>query len=99
MSLGPNSIPEDRLSDFTRDRRMLVLSLMALAIGVVSALLAYLLVQLISLTTNLAFFHRISTAAVSPAESVRTPWMILVPVLGGLVIGLMARFGSEKIRG
>jgi len=99
MSLGPNSIPEDRLSDFTRDRRMLVLSLMALAIGVVSALLAYLLVQLISLTTNIAFFHRISTAAVSPAESVRTPWMILVPVIGGLVIGLMARFGSEKIRG
>jgi len=49
--------------------------------------------------TNLAFFHRFSAAAVTPQDSSLGPWVIAIPVLGALVIGLMARYGSEKIRG
>ncbi len=89
----------DTLSDFTRDRRILLLSLMALVIGSLSAVVAALLVKLIALATNLAFFQRISAADASPAGHLLGAWVILVPMAGGLLIGLMARFGSEKIRG
>jgi hypothetical protein len=47
---------EDRLADFTRDRRVMVLSLMALAIGLISAVVAYALVWLIAVITNLSFY-------------------------------------------
>jgi H+/Cl- antiporter ClcA/CBS domain-containing protein len=92
-------VREDSLSDFTTDRRVLLLALMALVVGVFGALIAYALVWLIAVITNLAYFHRFSTVFVSPAGHRLGAWSVLVPVAGGLVIGLMARFGSEKIRG
>lgn len=91
--------PKRSLGDFTTDRRVLVLLAMALAIGTGGAFAAWVLVQLITLVTNLAWFGRLDTVPSSMASAARTPWMVLVPVLGGLVIGAMARFGSEKIRG
>jgi chloride channel protein, CIC family len=61
--------------------------------------LAVLLLRCIALFTNLFYYHRLSTVAVSPAGSPLGYWMVIVPVLGGLLVGLMARFGSDKIRG
>src|ERR1044072_3408756 len=90
---------EDRLADFTRDRRILLLSLMAVVIGCVSAFVAYALVWLISVITGLAFYQRFSAQMLSPDRNTLGIFVIIVPVLGGLVIGLMARYGSEKIRG
>lgn len=90
---------EDHLADFTRDKRILVLSLMAVVIGVISSLVAYALVWLIAVITNLAFYQTFSAASVSPANHRLGYWVILVPTLGGLLIGLMARYGSERIRG
>jgi len=90
---------EDRLADFTRDRRILLLSLMALLIGCVSAFVAYALVWLISVITGLAFYQRFSAQVLSPDRNTLGPFVVVVPVVGGLVIGLMARYGSEKIRG
>ncbi len=72
---------------------------MAAGIGVMSALIAYGLMRLIGLISNLSFYHKLSSALVSPAHHHLGPWVILVPVMGGLLIGIMARFGSEKIRG
>jgi CIC family chloride channel protein len=97
----PRAAPpsEDALSDFTTDRRVLLLSLLALAVGVLGALVAYALVWLIGVITNLAYYQRFSPAFLSPAGNRLGAWSALVPVAGGLVIGLMARFGSEKIRG
>jgi chloride channel protein, CIC family len=89
-----------RLGDFTTDRRVLILSAMAFVIGGIGALVAYALLWLIDAFTNLAFYGRLSSAHVNPGAGFsRGPWMVLVPVAGGLVIGAMARFGSEKIRG
>ncbi|MFT4158565.1 chloride channel protein [Shinella sp.] len=85
--------------DFTTDRRVLALIGMALVVGSGGALAARLLVSLIALVTNLAWFGQISLAATTPAQAPRSLWMVLTPAIGGLVIGLMARFGSEKIRG
>ncbi|MGE5262104.1 MAG: chloride channel protein, partial [Acidobacteriota bacterium] len=90
---------EDRLADFTTDKRVLVLSLMALAIGIMSAVIAWVLVWLIAVITNLAFYQRLSSALVSPDGYKMGIWMVLIPMTGGLIIGLMARYGSEKIRG
>jgi H+/Cl- antiporter ClcA len=90
---------EDRLADFTRDKRVLVLSLMAIVIGALSAVVAQLLVWLIGAITNLTFYGKLSVYFVSPANNHLRAWVILIPILGGLIIGLMARYGSEKIRG
>ena len=90
---------EDRLADFTRDRRILLLALMALVIGAFSAVIAKLLVLLIAIFTNITFYQRFSTDFISPANHHLGAFVILAPVIGGLIIGLMARYGSEKIRG
>ena len=89
----------DSLADFRTDRRVLLLTILALPIGVIGALVAKALLWLIALITNLAFFQRISTMATTPQESHLGYWVIALPVVGALIIGLRARYGSEKIRG
>jgi CIC family chloride channel protein len=79
--------------------RMVLVSALAAVIGVLAALIAYVLYNLIGFFTNVAFFHRLSWNFVSPRYSTLGLWIILVPVVGGLIVGLMAKFGSSKIRG
>jgi CIC family chloride channel protein len=87
------------LRDFTVDRRVWLLSGVALIIGIGATFLAVLLLRLIALATNLFYYHRFSCTSVAPAGSSLGHWMVIVPVMGGLLVGLMARFGSDKIRG
>ena len=88
----------EHLSDFTATPRMLQLAAMAAITGAMGAAAAWLLLRLIAAFTNLAYFGRLSVTSVSlPAHL--PLWSVAVPVAGSLVIGLMARFGSEKIRG
>jgi H+/Cl- antiporter ClcA len=87
------------LRDFTVDRRVWLLSGVAIIIGACATGLAVLLLRLIALSTNLFYYHRLSTVTISPAGSPLGYWMLIVPVIGGLIVGLMARFGSDKIRG
>ncbi len=79
--------------------RVLWICGLAMLLGVAAALIARVLVMLIALVTNLAFYGRWSLHEVSPADHQLGPWVVLVPVLGGLVVGLMARWGSRAIRG
>ena len=85
--------------DFSADRRLLQLSAISIAIGAVGAVVAVLLLKLIAWFTNLFFYLQFSLTPRTPAGSPLGLWMIVVPVIGGLIIGLMARYGSEKIRG
>jgi CIC family chloride channel protein len=87
------------LRDFTVDRRVWLLSSVALVIGIGATFLAVILLRLIAISTNLFYYHRFSSVTVSPAGSSLGHWMIFIPVVGGLLVGLMARFGSDKIRG
>jgi chloride channel protein, CIC family len=87
------------LRDFTVDHRVWLLAGVALVIGIGATFLAVILLRLIAISTNLFYYHRFSAVAVSPAGSSLGHWMILIPVVGGLLVGLMARFGSDKIRG
>jgi CIC family chloride channel protein len=87
------------LRDFTVDGRVWLLSGVALIIGIGAALLAVLLLRLIALSTNLFYYQRFSWAPVPASGSSLGYWMVPIPVIGGLLVGLMARFGSDKIRG
>jgi H+/Cl- antiporter ClcA/CBS domain-containing protein len=82
------------------DKRTVLVSGLAVLVAAGAALLAQFLIALIQLFTNIAFFGRFSMAFSSPAAT-QFNWLVilLVPVIGGLVVGLIARFGSESIRG
>ena len=89
----------DHLGDFTTSPRVIPISLLAVVIGLVAAVVAAALLKLIGLCTNIFFFQRIDTSLVSPAGHHLGPFVVLVPIAGALVIGLLARYGSERIRG
>jgi chloride channel protein, CIC family len=89
----------ESLGDFTATPRLLLISLFTTCIGIVSAFVALGLLKLIGLFTNLFFFQRFSTALITPEAHGLGPFVIAVPVVGALIIGLMARYGSERIRG
>src|SRR5512142_1351784 len=72
---------------------------MAIVVGIISAFIAYGLLLMIGLITNLSFYQRLSTDFTSPANHHLGLLVIIVPMIGGLIIGLMARYGSEQIRG
>jgi chloride channel protein, CIC family len=100
MPHAENAEPyKDRLRDFTADGQLLVLSSMAVLVGSMGAGAAWCLLKLIALFTNLAYFQRWDTRAVSFTGLHLPLWTIAIPVAGSLIIGLIARFGSEKIRG
>jgi len=91
--------PAETLGDFTATPRLLLISLFAIGIGIVGAFVALGLLKLIGLFTNLFFFQRFSTALITPEAHTLGPFVIIVPVIGALIIGFMARYGSERIRG
>jgi chloride channel protein, CIC family len=79
--------------------RIVLMSFLAAAVGLVAGLVAYILYKLIGLFTNLFFFHEWSTTFRSVGGHHLGWWVILVPVVGGLIVGLMAKYGSSKIKG
>ena len=88
------------LGDFTASPRLVLIALLAVPIGAVSAVVAWALLRLIGLITNAVFYQLVDTDLVAPGAVHHNPLLVLLaPAAGGLVIGLMARYGSEKIRG
>src|SRR4029077_10868174 len=96
---GANSASWERLGDFTATIRLLPISALALGIGALAAVVALALLRLIGLFTNLFYFGRWSTALVSPSGNHLGWFSVFVPIGGALIIGFMARYGSERIRG
>ncbi|HVB61074.1 MAG TPA: chloride channel protein [Ktedonobacteraceae bacterium] len=88
-----------RLGDFTTTPRVIFITALAVVIGAASAFIALLLLRGIGLFTNLFFFQRWSFALVSPAGNPLGLLELLVPVGGGIIVGMMARYGSKRIRG
>jgi H+/Cl- antiporter ClcA len=89
----------EELGDFSTSLRVLPISGLAVVIGALCAFVALALLRLIGLFTNLFYFGRWSTTMVSPAGSHLGWYSLFVPVGGALIIGIMARYGSERIRG
>ena len=87
-----------RLADYSADYRMLILAAMAIVAGTGGAFSAWALLKLIALATNLLWYANFSFAPAIIANR-GALLVLLIPVIGGLIVGLMARFGSDKIRG
>jgi H+/Cl- antiporter ClcA len=87
------------LRDYTTTIRFIPIALAAIPIGLLCAVGAFILLRLISLFTNLFFYSRWSFDNTSPAGH-HLGWLVFfVPIAGGLIVGLMARYGSDQIRG
>src|SRR5690348_11094548 len=87
-----------RLADYSADYRMLILAAMAIVAGTGGAFSAWALLKLIAFATNVLWYGNFSFASAVIAD--RGPLLVLlIPIVGGLIVGLMARFGSDKIRG
>jgi len=91
--------PRPRPGDYAAQPRLLRIAALAAVLGGLGTVAAYALLTLIRFFTNVFFFQTLSVAERSPAAHTLGPWVIALPVIGGLVVGLMARYGSEKIRG
>ena len=89
----------EHLGDFTTTTRVLPIAALAIAIGVLAAYVAAGLLKLINFFTNLFFYQRFSMGAASPAAHHLGIYVVIVPVIGAFIVGLMARYGSDKIRG
>jgi len=79
--------------------RTVYISGVSILVAGAAAVVARLLTALIGLITNLSFFGRFSFSFSSPAGNHLGAYVIFIPVVGGLIVGLMARYGSEAIRG
>jgi chloride channel protein, CIC family len=89
----------EELGDFTTTVRVIPISLMAILIGALGAGVAWFLLRLIGLFTNVFYYHRLSTVFVSPDGNHLGLYAVAVPIVGSLIVGFMARYGSEQIRG
>jgi H+/Cl- antiporter ClcA len=100
VSLEELLLKEDKTAQKGTDKkRLLFISFLAIVVAMVISGVAKVLVYLINLITNLSFHHEFSIAYSSPASNHYGPWVIVIPALGGLVVGLMALYGSKAIRG
>jgi H+/Cl- antiporter ClcA len=88
------------LGDFTLQPRVLLITAVAVPVGAAAGGAAYCLLKLIGLITNLVFYDRVATQMLAPGSANPPAWLVIsAPIVGGLIVGVMARFGSEKIRG
>jgi H+/Cl- antiporter ClcA/predicted transcriptional regulator len=104
LSIAPAMWPAMVITHIRRqgalDSRILIISCVAMVLGVIASGIAQTLTRLIGFCTNLFFFHRFSLEFIDPGKAPNWgPWVIAVPVIGGLIVGLMARYGSKAIRG
>ncbi|MGH8811746.1 MAG: chloride channel protein [Advenella sp.] len=88
-----------QLSDFSTDKRVLFIIVIAIPVAVAAMGAGLLLLQLIRLCTNLAYFGQFSFSEPQLENASLGLWAVCIPVIGSLLIGLIARYGSEKIRG
>lgn len=81
------------------NRRIVLISGIAIIVGIAAGIIAKILVALIDLITNISFFGIFSTGFHSPSDTHLGPLLIVIPAIGGLIVGIMARYGSAAIRG
>lgn len=95
----PDSGVARRLSDFTTSSSLLKLIPLSLIIGVLGAFIALFLMDMIAVISNLLYYQRFDLNLTSPRNNTLGWLAIIIPMAGGLIVGIMARFGSERIRG
>lgn len=100
VSLKPTLEAENIKPHFSQNKKRLVtIAAMAVAIAIAISFIAKFLVYLIYFITNLSFYGKVSIAHATPADNSLGLWVIIVPAIGGIIVGLMALYGSKAIRG
>lgn len=99
LSLDGDFTSNNRIHQNKSNKRLLLISVYAILIAAFISLIAKLLIYLISLVTNLSFFGVLSIHEHSPAFNNLGLWVIAIPAVGGLIVGIMALYGSKAIRG
>ena len=89
----------NQISTHRNKKRLLMISGLAVLVAVATSFVARLLIYLIDFFTNIAFHGSFSLMHTGPESNNLGVFVIIVPVLGGLVVGLMALYGSKAIRG
>ncbi|PDQ17745.1 chloride channel protein, partial [Mesorhizobium sanjuanii] len=87
------------LRDFTTDARVLLIAAIAVVVATAGLVAGIALLKLIPLATNIAYFGQFTLTELKLEDTPLGYASVIVPVVGALIIGVMARFGSEKIRG
>ncbi len=100
VSLAPELVGEGvkPYSDSNK-RRIFIICLMAIGVAIAISFIAKFLIYLIYFITNVSFYGRFSIAHSTPAANAMGWWVILIPAAGGIIVGLMALYGSKAIRG
>jgi chloride channel protein, CIC family len=100
VSLKPTLEAENIRPPFTQNKkRLFTIAAMAVLVAISISLIAKFLIYLIYFITNVSFYGKFSIAHVTPAENTLGWWVILIPAIGGFIVGLMALYGSKAIRG
>ena len=99
MSQDVTTAISSRSAESAASFRMLWVSVLAAFIGIAAGFIAFILYNLIGLITNLFFFQRFEFSFASPWQSNVGAWVIVIPVLGGILVGIMAKYGTPKIKG
>ncbi|HVT84319.1 MAG TPA: chloride channel protein, partial [Chitinophagaceae bacterium] len=100
IALDPTLEAEEiKPASVSNKNRLLLIAALAVLIAAVVSFIAKGLVYLINLFTHISFYGNFSFSAVSPADNYLGIWVIVIPVIGGLIVGLMALYGSKAIRG
>lgn len=104
LLVAPAMLPAMVITQIRRegslDARILVISFLAVILGAIASGIAQGLTRLIGFCTNLFFYHRFSLEFLDPGNAPNWgPWVIAAPIVGGLIVGVMARYGSKAIRG
>ncbi|MGB4397912.1 MAG: hypothetical protein WBJ10_00985 [Daejeonella sp.] len=95
----PNVLEPKSENSILRKKRLIQISIISIGVAFIISLVAKALVYLIDLVTNVAFFGIFDLEFRSPADNQLGLWVIVIPVIGGLLVGLMALYGSKAIRG
>lgn len=90
---------QDKKQDYVQKKRLIQISAFSIFVAILISIIAKLLIYLINLVTNLAFYGSIDLGFHSPSNNHLGIWVILIPAVGGLLVGFMALYGSKAIRG
>ena len=100
ISLTPTLEAENIKPQASQNKKRLVtIASLAILIAICISFIAKFLIYLIDVITNISFHGTFSFAHASPADNSLGWLVIIVPVVGGIIVGLMALYGSKAIRG
>ena len=93
------NIPSSNTTTLYSKRRLVYVAALSVMVAAAISIIAKLLVCLINIVTNFSFYGLLSPAFHSPAANHLGIWVVIVPAIGGLLVGFMSLYGSKAIRG